>query len=243
MKKILIIMGAILLLALPFTLALEQEGIATASDIKEAGTTPEDGFIYELDLFVERITELFNDNLKLVHARERLAEMKVMIHKNKLQEAERVNTEFIKLKLRIRNRMQVEEHAQLMNNLGQKISAVASVKGQLTDTQKVEIKELIQEHKVRIQAESENIITEAFPKFKYACGDFNNDGLANMIDWNYLNEYLYQNGPAPSPLWIADMNGDGEVELGDLVYFNNYLNKEGPSLKCRASQAQLNAQN
>lgn len=55
------------------------------------------------------------------------------------------------------------------------------------------------------------------------CGDLDYDGCITWRDYNYLLDYLYNNGPAPVPLCVADVNCDDVVDLGDLVRLRNYL--------------------
>lgn len=135
--------------------------IATQEDIDVAGITPDQPFLWGLDRAIERITEMFSEKEKLRHAKERLAEVKVMIQENKIEEAEKGRQSFNKLRLRVRNQTQIQEHIELMDNLGQKISAIASVKGKLTEGQRNEIKNLILQHKERIREEAEEMMNES----------------------------------------------------------------------------------
>ena len=63
-------------------------------------------------------------------------------------------------------------------------------------------------------------------------GDANGDGVLDLGDVVYLVNYLYKDGPAPTPLEAGDANGDDEVDLGDVVYLINYLFKDGPAPPC-----------
>lgn len=153
MKKINFLILGILLVLTPFALAQE---IADQQDIVDAGITP-DSPLYVLDIAIEKIIELFSENSKLLHAKERLAEVKVMIQQNKLQAAERARDEFEKIRLTIKNQTRIEEHKKLMDNLGSKISIIASQQGSLTESQISQIKTLIFQHKDRIKKETENI--------------------------------------------------------------------------------------
>lgn len=63
-------------------------------------------------------------------------------------------------------------------------------------------------------------------------GDANRDGKINLDDVVYLINYLFINGPAPSPLWVGDANCDGMVNSTDVVYLINYLFIEGPPPGC-----------
>lgn len=155
MKKIFIFIFGILL----FLSFVHAEEISTLEDKLEAGTTP-DSPLYGIDLALERIGELFSENIKLLHAKERLAEVKVMINQNKLEHAEKARLKFEELRLRVKNQTKIEEHKKLIDNLGQKISAIASIKGQLTEQQRLDIKMLIEQHKERIKTETVEIINK-----------------------------------------------------------------------------------
>ena len=59
-------------------------------------------------------------------------------------------------------------------------------------------------------------------------GDCNGNNLVNFVDLVYLDEYLYNGGPAPTPLLSGDVNGDCDVTKADLIYLANYLFYGGP---------------
>lgn len=63
-------------------------------------------------------------------------------------------------------------------------------------------------------------------------GDANGDGVNNSADVVYLINYLFTNGPAPSPLCIGDCNCDGLVNSADVAYLINYLFVSGPPPGC-----------
>lgn len=58
-------------------------------------------------------------------------------------------------------------------------------------------------------------------------GDVTGDELINVSDVIFLVNYLYKEGPAPSPLILGDVNCDDEINLGDLVYLVSYLYEGG----------------
>ena len=62
----------------------------------------------------------------------------------------------------------------------------------------------------------------------YLTGDVTGDEEINLGDVVYIINYLYKDGPAPSPLFLGDVNCDDEVDLGDVVYLINYLYLDGP---------------
>ena len=145
-KIISVFLASIILLVGVFPLISAQE-IATQEDIELAGVTPDNTFLWGIERAMERVTETFSEKAKVKHAQERLAEVKVMIQENKIENAEKCRQSFNRLKLRVKNQTQIQEHTELMDNLGQKISAIASIKGKLTEEQRNEIKELIRQHK------------------------------------------------------------------------------------------------
>ena len=159
------IIASIIILMSLLALASAQEiaiGIATQEDVKEAGITPDNQIGWWIDNAFERITELFSENSKLSHAKERLAEVKVMIEKNKLEQAEKARLKFEEIRIKMKNQTLVEEHKILMDNLGQKISEIVAIpKGSMTLEQRQElfqeVKTLIEEHKSNIIIETEKI--------------------------------------------------------------------------------------
>jgi hypothetical protein len=62
----------------------------------------------------------------------------------------------------------------------------------------------------------------------HASGDFNGDGSIDVADVVFSINYLYNSGPAPDPLWVADCDCDGKVDIADAVYLINYLFLGGP---------------
>jgi hypothetical protein len=63
-------------------------------------------------------------------------------------------------------------------------------------------------------------------------GDANGDGVVDPADVVYLINYLFRDGPAPTPYEAGDCNCDGAVEPADVVYLINYLFREGPPPDC-----------
>jgi hypothetical protein len=68
-------------------------------------------------------------------------------------------------------------------------------------------------------------------------GDVNADGRVNSVDAIYLLGYLYNGGPAPTPLSCGtfslvqngDVNGDGTVCLTDVVCLLTWIHQGGPA--------------
>ncbi len=72
----------------------------------------------------------------------------------------------------------------------------------------------------------------------YFVGDSNADGRVNAADVSHVAAYLYQKGPAPSPLSRADMNQDGVVDLSDFSWLVKMVYDQ---LKARVALADLNS--
>ena len=62
-------------------------------------------------------------------------------------------------------------------------------------------------------------------------GDANGDWLVNIQDVTFIINFLYNEGPAPKPKFVADINGTCLVNIQDITYLINYLYKGGPSPK------------
>ena len=63
---------------------------------------------------------------------------------------------------------------------------------------------------------------------RYITGYANASGEVDIIDVVNLINYLFRQGPEPTPLESGDVNCDGEVTIADAVYLINYLFKSGP---------------
>lgn len=60
-------------------------------------------------------------------------------------------------------------------------------------------------------------------------GDFNFDGVLDIVDIMLYLEYMFNYGDGPYPeLRVADLNCDGLVDLPDLLYFVEYAFNNGP---------------
>jgi len=60
-------------------------------------------------------------------------------------------------------------------------------------------------------------------------GDVNADERVDLADVIYLINYLFRNGPLPSPLESADVNCDDLIDVADVVHLINYLYQGGSS--------------
>ncbi len=67
---------------------------------------------------------------------------------------------------------------------------------------------------------------------RYIAGDANADGAVELGDAVYVLNYLFRNGPEPSPMESGDANCDGTVKFGDVIYLINYLFRDGPPPGC-----------
>ena len=59
-------------------------------------------------------------------------------------------------------------------------------------------------------------------------GDANGDGDINITDVVFLVNYLFLDGPAPTPLEGGDADSSGEVDIADAIFLINYLFLDGP---------------
>ncbi len=64
------------------------------------------------------------------------------------------------------------------------------------------------------------------PSFSPGKGDVNGDGNINIIDLNFLRDYLYMDGPAPNPLEAGDINDDGEIDISDISVLVQLIGEE-----------------
>lgn len=49
-------------------------------------------------------------------------------------------------------------------------------------------------------------------------GDVNKDGLIGPGDIDFLISYLFENGDAPDPIYVADINGDERIDEYDITH-------------------------
>ncbi len=63
----------------------------------------------------------------------------------------------------------------------------------------------------------------------YTCGDVDNSGAIDVSDIVYIIQYIFNDGPAPSPLISADVDLSGSVDVSDAVYFVQYIFNDGPA--------------
>ena len=66
----------------------------------------------------------------------------------------------------------------------------------------------------------------------YPCGDFNHDGVVNIVDIGVFIMCIYYGGLCPDPIDVLNINGDGSVNIFDVVYLISYLYLGGPAPIC-----------
>jgi hypothetical protein len=73
----------------------------------------------------------------------------------------------------------------------------------------------------------------SFTYAPYVCGDISGDGTgSNILDLNFLVNYIFRNGSAPDPFISGDVNCGGDVNILDLNYLVNYIFRNGPISCC-----------
>ena len=148
MKKLTTIL--ILLILSSFVFAQEDtslDSVLTQEDVEEAGTLPTSK-LYKWDLFMEKFTEFFSKKAVFNHAKERIYESKILIKQNHYDKITELQTRFNEKYLLLNEEQKniIDEDKKLIQNLGQKVSAIAS-DGKLTEQDRIDIKNLIIEHK------------------------------------------------------------------------------------------------
>ena len=63
---------------------------------------------------------------------------------------------------------------------------------------------------------------------KWLRGDVNCDGVINLVDITYLNNYVFKSTTPPPHLINGDANSDGVISIADINYLVNYVLKGGP---------------
>ncbi len=64
------------------------------------------------------------------------------------------------------------------------------------------------------------------------CGDIDGSGAIDIADVVFLVAFLFQGGPAPTPLSVGDMDGVSGISVSDLVYLVANLFQGGPAPTC-----------
>jgi len=87
-------------------------------------------------------------------------------------------------------------------------------------------------HKGTLASDQSFSLVSSHNLYQWICGDANGDLSVNLLDINYMINFIYNMGPAPIPESAADVNNDGDVNLLDIVVLISYLYKEGPAPNC-----------
>jgi len=72
-------------------------------------------------------------------------------------------------------------------------------------------------------------IFEAHGVSVFIPGDVDNSQAINVMDANYIINYMYKSGPEPLHMSAADSDADCGVNILDATYLINYLYKDGPA--------------
>ncbi|NOY88144.1 MAG: hypothetical protein GXO93_01985, partial [FCB group bacterium] len=59
-------------------------------------------------------------------------------------------------------------------------------------------------------------------------GDLDYNNKYTMNDIVYIANYMFRNGPDPTPLTVGDVDGSGTINIADIAYLVNYMYKAGP---------------
>lgn len=63
-------------------------------------------------------------------------------------------------------------------------------------------------------------------------GDADNNGIVNILDYTFIQNYLYKGGVAPFCPASADVNSSCTITIIDMTYLLNYLYKGGAPPTC-----------
>jgi hypothetical protein len=67
---------------------------------------------------------------------------------------------------------------------------------------------------------------------QYICGNVNGDDIVDIVDWIYLFQYCFLNGPPPINPFSGDMDGYGSTTIRDIAYLRRYLFEGNPAPYC-----------
>jgi len=115
-------------------------------DLDLAGVGP-NNFFWGVDLAFDRLTELFSEEAKLRHSQERLAEVRVMLSLNRISDAGRAVDAFNRVHARVLDKSVLVDDKFFVDNLGQRIRSIASVRMGLNQSDVHDIKGLIDAHR------------------------------------------------------------------------------------------------
>ncbi len=86
------------------------------------------------------------------------------------------------------------------------------------------------------------VSTEEPDFWTWTLGDLDHNHSQDISDLVMLVDFMFNGGPAPYPLFVADINGDcsNPIDIADLVYLVDYMFNGGPGPKvgCEAEKKQ-----
>jgi hypothetical protein len=83
-----------------------------------------------------------------------------------------------------------------------------------------------------ISGQHSEIISVSTTPESYVCGDVNGDGVINLLDINFLINFIYKGGPAPVPLERGNVDGLPGINLKDITLLINFIYKSGQAPVC-----------
>ncbi len=60
-------------------------------------------------------------------------------------------------------------------------------------------------------------------------GDADGSGFVDIDDAVFLLQFMFSDGPAPSPMFLGDNDCSGEIDIDDVVYLIEYIFAGGPA--------------
>jgi hypothetical protein len=70
------------------------------------------------------------------------------------------------------------------------------------------------------------------PQPFYICGDVYADGAINLLDIQFLVNFIYYSGPDPEHIESANVNCDARVNMLDVLYLIAFIYENGPAPCC-----------
>ncbi len=77
------------------------------------------------------------------------------------------------------------------------------------------------------QLDTDAFVTKMYEHCCRIVGDINHDGLVDILDFQYLRDYLHKDGPEPLCRAEADVNGDGQITQDDIACLARFLFSSG----------------
>jgi aminopeptidase N len=102
------------------------------------------------------------------------------------------------------------------------------ISGIALDTGNFSFTVLVKDSSVPQKSDVQDLTLRVTDGTPFLRGDANGDSKVSVSDVVYIINYLFKEGPPPSPLDKANTNCDGTIDIADIVYLINYLFKSGP---------------